>query len=103
MTAETTTAATPAAPPQEQFWKRYSPHGEAPLSVAGSLALHLTAGGFLLLAGLFLLANFGSPRTTLPVEPVGLAPGGTGKPAGVPGAAGVEGRPVEDPGDKDDA
>jgi hypothetical protein len=106
MTAETKTAETPAAllPPQEKFWRRYSPHGEAPLSVASSLALHLAVGGFLLLAGFFLLANFGSPRTTLPVESIGLDPGsGVGKRGGDGGKAGVESKLVEDPGGRDDA
>src|SRR5436190_988079 len=28
----------PRTPPEERFWKRYSPHGELPLSGVGSLA-----------------------------------------------------------------
>src|SRR5262249_8975439 len=32
-------------PPEEKFWKRYSPHGEAPLSLVGSFALHALAVG----------------------------------------------------------
>jgi hypothetical protein len=36
-------------PPEEQFWKRYSPHHEFPLSSATSIALHIIAIGLLLL------------------------------------------------------
>src|SRR5262245_1318059 len=103
MTAETTTTAEKSAepvPPQEKFWRRYSPHGEAPLSVAGSLGLHLAVGGFLLLAGFYLLAGFNAPRPTIPIVSVDLAPGGGG---GKPGGDGgpplaVTNLPDEDPG-----
>ena len=36
-------------PPDEKFWKRYSPHNEAPLSGISSFALHLLAIPLLLI------------------------------------------------------
>src|SRR5262249_34263688 len=38
-------------PPDESMWQRYSPHGEAPISAAASVALHALAFGGLLLFG----------------------------------------------------
>jgi hypothetical protein len=98
-TAATRTAADPAlrVPPEEIFWKRYSPHGEAPLSLAGSFGLHLAIGGGLLLLGMFILTNFGNSRTSLPVEPVRLnLGGGGGKPSGTGDGKGVGSGMVED-------
>lgn len=85
-------------PPEEKFWKRYSPHGEAPLSMAGSFALHLAVGGGLLLLGMFILTSFGNSRTSLPVEPVRLKieGGGGGKKSGTGVGKGVGGGPMED-------
>jgi hypothetical protein len=40
-----------AAPPDEQFWVRYSPHYEMPLSWVGSGAVHAIMLGLLILAG----------------------------------------------------
>jgi hypothetical protein len=39
----------PLIPPEEQFWKRYSPHHEFPLSSATSFVLHLLGVGLLVL------------------------------------------------------
>ena len=64
-------------PPPETRWKRYSPHGEAPLSLAGSVAVHLLAGGGLLLLGMLLASAFFNPDRSLPIEPVRLLPGGS--------------------------
>lgn len=88
-------------PPEEAFWKRYSPHGEAPLSMAGSFALHIAIGGGLLLVGLFLLTGFGNSRTSLPVEPVRLKieGGGGGKQIGTGTGKGIGTGPMEDTGD----
>jgi hypothetical protein len=89
-------------PPEEQFWKRYSPHGEAPLSIAGSIAMHtLGLGGALLL--IIYIASVLSPSTqSLPVEPVRLAlGGGGGSKTGVGTAPGV-GRAPEDLGQEAD-
>ena len=84
MSTKTATDNSLRVPPEEQFWKRYSPHGEAPLSMAGSFGLHLAIGGGLLLLGMFILTNFGNSRTSLPVEPVRLKfeGGGGGKQSG---------------------
>ena len=61
----------------ERFWKRYSPHGELPLSGAGSFALHLLVVGGLVLMG-FLGLWFARPSRSLPVESVRLDLGGGG-------------------------
>src|SRR5215207_7430358 len=68
----------PLVPPDERFWGRYSPHGEAPLSLAGSVAVHLLVGGGLLLFRVYLAAFFFKDRSSVPVEPVRLMPGGRG-------------------------
>jgi hypothetical protein len=62
----------------ERFWKRYSPHGELPLSGAGSFALHALVLGFLILWGLYLYSFFTKPSRSLPVESVRLDLGGGG-------------------------
>jgi hypothetical protein len=85
-------------PPEEQFWVRYSPHGEMPLSFLGSFALHALAIGGLVLVTVYLAAFLFKPARSIPVEPVrfddsGGTPGD--KPSG-PGT-GVAAR-VEDTG-----
>lgn len=69
-----------AAPPDEQFWQRYSPHAEFPLSSAGSLVMHILGFGLLLLA-YFLAPLLFQPTRQLPVEAVVLS-GGGGSPHG---------------------
>jgi hypothetical protein len=69
-------------PPEEQFWKQYSPHGEAPLSFAGSFGMHLLVGGGLLLLGAYVAALQFKENISLPVEPVRILPGGGGRPGG---------------------
>jgi len=87
-------------PPEEQFWKHYSPHGEFPLSVAGSFALHALLIGGLVLFALYLSSLLFRSSRSLPVEAVRLDLGGgggkrdgsgSGKGVGTAGA-------VEDPG-----
>jgi hypothetical protein len=97
MTATAPPASRPTpVPPEEQFWKRYSPHHEFPLSGAGSVALHLLGLGALLLLVVGIIPNWlGRAKYSLPVEPVLLAPGGDQKPAG-PGNGPGAGRPKED-------
>jgi hypothetical protein len=68
--------------PDERFWKRYSPHGELPLSGAGSFAVHALVVGFLVLWGVYLAAYFARPSRALPVDPVWVLPGGGGQPTG---------------------
>jgi hypothetical protein len=95
-------------PPEEQFWKRHSPHGEAPLSMAGSIALHALAIGGLVLCAVYLAALFLKPERSLPIDPVRLLPGGDGRGAGKePAGAGQGGEDVgapdkeSQPGDED--
>jgi hypothetical protein len=85
----------PLVPPDEQFWERYSPHHEAPLSGVGSFAAHFLIGGFLLLAGYLGWLGLGNHRGSLPVDPVRLElGGGGGKPSGSGSEAG-DGTPKE--------
>src|SRR5262245_56721976 len=65
------------APPAEKFWRRHSAHGEAPISLVGSFALHALAVGALILIAVYLASLFSRPTRSLPVEPVQLA-GGSG-------------------------
>jgi hypothetical protein len=66
-------------PPEERFWKRYSPHGEAPLSAVGSFTIHLLVGGLLVLALAATAAALAKTSRNLPIEPVRLKiPGGGG-------------------------
>jgi len=78
-------------PPEEQFWKRYSPHGEAPLSVAGSIGLHALGLGVLLLFAFYLASLFVTSTQSLPVEPVRIEAvgGGGGNPRGSGSGKGV--------------
>jgi hypothetical protein len=69
-------------PPDERFWQRYSRHGEAPLSFAGSVALHALAVGGLVLFALYLASLFSGSTGSLPIEPVRLDGGSGGKPTG---------------------
>jgi hypothetical protein len=68
----------PLVPPDERFWQRYSPHGELPLSGAGSLALHLLIFGLMLLSAWLAYAVFSHTTRSLPVEAVRLDLGGGG-------------------------
>jgi hypothetical protein len=75
--------------PEERFWKRHSPHGEAPLSLAGSVALHGLVIGALLLAAVYLTALLFQPERSLPIEPVRLdGIGQSGKDGGKQGGPG---------------
>jgi len=72
------TAGSQLLPPEEQFWKRYSPHNEAPLSLTGSLALHALVIGGLVLGGIYLASIMFKAERKIPVEAVRLPPGGGG-------------------------
>src|SRR4051794_37825533 len=93
MTAASETDRPTTLAPPEQFWKRYSPHHEAPLSAAGSFALHALGVGALALAALYLGSLFFRPARSLPVDPVQLsAPGKPGPDGPAPGP-GIPGDP----------
>ena len=89
-------------PPEEQFWRRYSPHGEAPLSLAGSIALHTLGLGGALLLIIYIASLLSKTTQSLPVEPVRLAlGGGGGSKAGTGDTKGI-GRAPEDLGTPDE-
>ena len=90
-TRDPSTDTTLPVPPEERFWKRHSPHGEAPLSMAGSFTLHALVAGVLLLLAVYVASAFLPPTRSLPVEPVRLAlpGGGGGKASGVGDGKGV--------------
>jgi hypothetical protein len=67
-------AVKPRTPPPETFWKRYSRHGEFPLSTVVSASLHVLLGGVLILGALFLWGP--EKPKPLPTEAVRLAGGG---------------------------
>src|SRR5262249_43551130 len=92
---------TPLLPPEEQFWKRYSPHQEAPLAGPGSFLIPLLAIGILVLSA-FSLVRFFRPSRSLPVDAVRLnLGGGGGKPTGEGNAPGIGHGPEDvDPKDK---
>jgi hypothetical protein len=76
-------------PPEEQFWQRYSPHHEFPLSTASSLMLHGIILALLVLGGI-ILAKLGFQDKPVEVSAITIA-GGGGRPNGVDGpATGVE-------------
>src|SRR5262249_50552183 len=72
----TSPGAGPCLLPEEQFWKRYSPHHEAPLAGAGSFVVHLVVLGFLVLFAVYLGSLFFKPDRSLPVDTVRLGGGG---------------------------
>lgn len=96
--AEKKPAVTKPKPPEDAFWTRYSPHGEAPLSFAGSMGMHLLMFGVVVLLGMYALASQFKEEVKLPVEPVRIIPGGGGTPGGDPkeGKGGTGTVPQED-------
>lgn len=72
----------PLVPPEEQFWKRYSPHYEFPLSVFSSILLHtLTFGGVFLL--ILIGLRFLRQDEPLPTDAINVSSGGGGNPKGI--------------------
>ncbi len=82
-------------PPAEEFWHRYSPHYEAPISGVGSVVLHLIP--FALFAAMVILGIGLSNRSKIEFEAVRLPGGGGGNPNGRGDGPGVGNAPlVED-------
>ncbi len=90
-TASTNSSGTVAAPaklpPEERFWKKYSPHYEFPLSSVGSLVAHGIAGAGLLLIS-YAFIHVGQQAQPLPMDTVVIA-GGGGSPEGEGDAPGT--------------
>jgi hypothetical protein len=54
------------APPAEEFWKKYSPRFEFPLSTVAAVLLHVAVGAFVVFV-LFRLANHTPDRVAVPL------------------------------------
>jgi len=79
----------PLAPPAEQFWEKYSPHYEFPLSSVGSVAMHIAAlvfflGAMWLLARLTISDKTPVPMYAMSVHGDGDAAEGKGSGGGAP-------------------
>src|SRR5437763_15439979 len=94
----------PLVPPEEQFWQRYSPHHEFPLSTTTSVVLHALIFGLLVLLAYVLFVPDDSQKQPPKVD-VKVVPGEVGvKPLPGPGSGG--GNPLgvgNEPGGKDKA
>lgn len=86
-------------PPEEQFWKRYSPHNEAPLSGVTSFGLHVLAILLMLLiAFVYSKLHLDDENKPVPVDVVRLdleGGGGGAKNGSGPGPGGTEPSPME--------
>jgi hypothetical protein len=90
-------------PPDEQFWQRYSPHYEFPLSSVTSFAIHAIALILLFFLGKYLFDTLNKPKSLGEIGVVVEAGGGGGNPEGVgpgPGGELTEPAPAEDTGNK---
>lgn len=85
----------PLMPPDERFWKRYSPHYELPLAGATSFFIHGIAIGILAVGGLAFLFRGGAEATPPPQMDVLMAEAGAGFGGlgGDPGLPGLPGAP----------
>lgn len=84
----------PIAPPGDEFWEKYSPHYEFPLSSIGSIAMHV-AGVAIFLLLLWLLSRL-SISDTQPVPMIGITVDGDGSGENGGGSGGGEPMPKED-------
>ncbi len=78
-------------PPDEKFWKRYSPHQEAPLSAIASFALHFLAISALIVLAWLGWLGFRKTSGAVPVEAVRFlgSGGGGGRHGGVGDGPGI--------------
>jgi hypothetical protein len=88
------------APPEERFWKRYSPHHEFPLSSVGSIVLHILSIGALVVIAYIITRTRSDEQIAPPTLDVVAVPGlpkiagGGGEPGGredAPGGASTTG------------
>src|SRR5437588_6756061 len=87
---EKTTTNVLRVPPDERFWRRYSPHHELPLSSVSSVALHLLVVGLAALA--CMIPFFNQEPRSMELSSVTFGDGG-GQPDGADGSRGKEGNP----------
>src|SRR6266852_6575926 len=76
------------APAEEPFWNRYSPHHEFPLSSATSIALHVLALVFLIVAGWFVASMIEKSKLEVGTLEESTLAGGGGNPKGEGNAPG---------------
>jgi hypothetical protein len=87
-TSPATPKKTKPKPPDDAFWRRYSPHFEFPLSAIASVVLHTLAVILLILVGLGLI-GFAKPKPLDMAQPVAIIDDTPGNPnAG--GSSGAE-------------
>lgn len=82
-----------AKPPEERFWKRYSPHHEAPLAGMTSIFIHGVVLGFMVFGGIaFLFRNRDEASKPVNIDVVLVSNSGSGA-DGPEGAMGTKGAP----------
>lgn len=87
-TTPTKPSAGPLAPPPEEFWDKYSPHYEFPLSSVGSVAMHVAAVGVFVLV-MYLLAQLSfSDKVMPPMRPMTVTGADDGESEGKQGSGG---------------
>jgi hypothetical protein len=100
MPSATTTVRGAVSPPEQEFWQRYSPHHEFPLSSVTSVAIHVLALVLLICLGKLLLGMIGETQKPLGETPVFVVPGGGGSRTEADGLdRGAPPRQVEDVGE----
>ncbi|MGE3807140.1 MAG: hypothetical protein AB7K24_20955 [Gemmataceae bacterium] len=73
------------SPPEPQFWQRYSPHHEFPLSAGSSIVLHGLVLAAAIAIGYYLVQSLEAQSSPLPVGAIMIEGGGGGNPGGVEG------------------
>jgi hypothetical protein len=77
-------------PPEERFWKRYSPHHEFPLSSVGSVVLHILSIGALVVIAYLITRTHGEGQAKPPI--ISVVALGDGKPNNAGGRSEPDGR-----------